>query len=150
MTLKSKRATKKCKQRRRVVVHVGKLFIDIMKNLVWSSYDTDNETLPIPLKYVNVMKQIQTSFNNVSENMINDLWTETKGVNLSEEWTGIAGFQILRARLLEGHKWCNGRPSKIQKTSRPDRKMAWSLNKILTVTKGKHKLQNGQKKVPNS
>ena len=127
MTLKSKRATKKCKQRRRVVVHVGKLFIDIMKNLVWSSYDTDNETLPIPLKYVNVMRR-----------------TQTRGV----DWD--CRIPDLACKTSEGHKWCNGRPSKIQKTSRPDRKMAWSLNKILTVTKGKHKLQNGQKKVPTA
>ena len=92
---------------------------------------------PSPLKYVDVRRQTQTSFNNVSENMINDLWTETKGVNLSEEFTGIARFQILRTRLLEGYKWENGRPSKIQKTSRPHRKMAWSLKKIFTETNGK-------------
>ena len=28
---------------------------------------------------------------------------------LSEEWTGIARFQILRTRFLEGHKWSNGK-----------------------------------------
>ena len=47
-------------------------------------YDPDNETFSIPLKYVNVMRQTLTSTNHVSEHMINDLWTEAKGVTLSE------------------------------------------------------------------
>ena len=34
-------------------------------------YDPDNETFPIPLKYVDVMRQTQTSLNNVSEQIIN-------------------------------------------------------------------------------
>ena len=33
-----------------------------------------------------------------------DNWTEAKGVNLSEVWSGTARFQILRTRLPEGHK----------------------------------------------
>ena len=31
-----------------------------------TSYDPDNETYPIPLKYADVMRQTQTSINNVS------------------------------------------------------------------------------------
>ena len=50
------------------------------------------------------MGQTQTSFNNVSENIINDVWTDANDVNLSEERTGNAEFQILRTRLLEGYK----------------------------------------------
>ena len=33
-----------------------------------------------------------------------DNWTEAKGVNPSEVWTGTTKFQILRTRLPEGHK----------------------------------------------
>ena len=68
-------------------------------------YGTENETFPIPLKYVDVMRQTHTSICNVSEHIINGLCTEAKEVNLSEEWTGSTRFQILRARLLEGYKW---------------------------------------------
>ena len=68
------------------------------------AYDPDHKIFPIPLKYVDVMRQTQTSVNNVSENIINDLRTEAKGVNLSEERTGTARFQILRTRLLEGYR----------------------------------------------
>ena len=98
---------------------VENLSIDIMKNVVWCFTTKIMKQLPIPLKYVNVMRQTQTSVNNVSsENIINDLWTKAKGVTLSEEWTETAIFQILRTRLLEGHKWVNGTPTTIQNTTR--------------------------------
>ena len=83
-------------------------------------YDSDDETFPIPLKYVDVMRQTQLCLNNVSENIINDLWTEATGVNIPEEWTGTARFLILRTRLLEGFKCSSGKLSKIQKTNIPD------------------------------
>ena len=78
-------------------------------------YDTDNETFPNPLKYVDVMRQTQMSIKKVSEHVINDICTEAKGVNLSEVWNGTTRLQILRTRLLEGHKWVNGRPAKSPK-----------------------------------
>ena len=55
------------------------------------------------------MRKTQTSIDNVSENIINGMWTEAKGVNLSEEWTVTTRFQILRARLPEGYKWVSGK-----------------------------------------
>ena len=42
-----------------------------MQNVV-NFDDADNGTLPIPLKYVDVMKQPQTNIKNVSEHFIND------------------------------------------------------------------------------
>ena len=91
-------------------------------------HDPEHETFPILFKHVNVMRQTQTSINNVSEHIINDIWTEAKGVNLSEEWTGDTRFQILRTRLPEGYKRVNGRHAKIPKTIRPDNKWleAWT------------------------
>ena len=59
-------------------------------------YDPDNATFQIPLKRLDVMRQTQTRIKNVSGNTTNDMWIEAKGVNLSEEWTGTTGFQILR------------------------------------------------------
>ena len=52
----------------------------------------------MPLKYVDAMRQTQTSVNSVSEYVTNDLWTEAKGVTLSEQWIGTARCQILRTR----------------------------------------------------
>ena len=48
------------------------------------------------------------------------MWSKAKDVNLTEEWTRITRFQIPRARLLDGYKRVNGRPSKIHQTTRPD------------------------------
>ena len=90
-------------------------------------YGPVNETFPIPFKYVDVMRQTHTNVDHVSENVINDNWIETKNVNLSEDWTGTTRSQILRTRFLEGCEWVKRRPSKIQKTTRPDsiRREAW-------------------------
>ena len=66
------------------------------------------------------MRQTQTSLNNVSPHITNDLWPEAKGVTLSEKLSGTTRFQISRAKLLEGFKLVNGRPTKIQKVVRPD------------------------------
>ena len=40
----------------------------------------------------------------VSEHIISDKWTEVKGVTLSEEWTGTAGFQVLKTSRAD-RKW---------------------------------------------
>ena len=63
-----------------------------------------HDPLPIPLKYVDAKRQTQTSVNNVSENIMNDVRTEAKGVTLSEEWIGATRCQILRTRLSEGYQ----------------------------------------------
>ena len=83
-----------------------------------------HDPLPIPLKYVDTMRQTQTSVNNVSEHIVNDLWTEAEGVTLSEEWIGTARCQILRTRLSEGYqtRQC----------------MSWSLDTIIQETKAKY------------
>ena len=93
-------------------------------------YELDNGSFPIPSTYVDVMRQTQTSINFVCEQRTNDTWTEAKGVNLSEEWTGTTRFQILRTRLPDRHKWVNGRPQKIQETTRLDRKWPESWTQL--------------------
>ena len=55
-------------------------------------YTPDNETLPIPLKYVAVMRRMRSTIDNVSENVIHDIWTEAMDVNLSEDWNGSMRF----------------------------------------------------------
>ena len=62
--------------------------------------DPDDETFTIPLTCVDVMRQTQTSMNKVSEHIVNDSWTEAKGVLLSE-----------------GCIWCHKIPDPTYKTS---------------------------------
>ena len=106
-----------------------------------------NETLPIPVKHFAVMRRRRSNTDNVLDNVIPSTWTEAMDVNLSEDWTGTARFQILRTRL-EGHIWVSGRPTKIQKITRqasiwPEACMQLSKNS------SKKKLQIGRKKMPN-
>ena len=82
----------------------------------------------------------------LSEHVINDIWTRAKGVNLSEEWTGTSRFQILRTRLPEGYEWVDGRPMKIQKTTRSDSKWPEASTQL---SKEQTQLQNGPTNVPN-
>ena len=84
------------------------------------------------------MRQTQTSINNVPANIINDIWTEAKGVNLSEVWTGTTRFQILRTRLLREYKWVTGRHTKIQKTTRPESFGLEAWTKLRQETSGNH------------
>ena len=65
------------------------------------------------------MRRTRSTIDNVSENVIHDIWTEAMDVDLSNDPTGTFRFQILRTRL-EGYIWVSGRPAKIQKITRPD------------------------------
>ena len=106
----------------------------------------DNEALPIPLKYVAVMRRTRSTIDNVSENVIHDNWTEAMDVNLSEDWTGTTRFQILRTRL-EGYIWVSGRPTKIQKITRPD--SIWPQAWMQLSKDSSNNVQIGRKSMPN-
>ena len=102
------RRRQKKKKHRRFVVYEWRIYRHHEEPRL-KFFDPDNGTFPIPLWNVGVMRQTQTSINNFSEHGMNCLWTEAKGVTLSEEWTGTTRFQILRTRLPEGYKWVNGK-----------------------------------------
>ena len=93
-------------------------------------YEPEEETFPVPLKYTDVVRQTKIDDDSASENTINDFWTEAKDVNLSQEWTGMIRFQILRTRLPEGYRW-------IQKSFRPDSIFAGRWDKIVQETHSK-------------
>ena len=79
---------------------------------------TDDNT-PIPVKYLDVMRQTKTSLESPSEKIISDYWTvptvnqtgdsEPADRELSEPWTGQTVFYLLRQPPPEGHEWCQGR-----------------------------------------
>ena len=64
--------------------------------------------LPIPLKYLDVMRLTETDISEKEESHINDLWPDAKR-ELSFEWTGSASFFILRPTPPKGMKWVAGR-----------------------------------------
>ena len=63
----------------------------------------------LPKKYVDVMRQTQTSMNSSAEHTVNDSWNDEEiDASLRSEHQD---FELLMARLPERHKWVNGRPS---------------------------------------
>ena len=125
----------------------GELYLDTMKNFDWSF--TTQITKHLSLKYFGVMTRKTIRVKTMSLNISSMFFlTEAKGVNLSEEWIGIARFQILRPRLLEGYKWVNGRPTQIEKSTRTN-SMWLELGQCYPRNKKSMHLQNGQKKRPN-
>ena len=80
---------------------------------------------PIALKYVDIFRITETDLTDKHEARIEDFWFEQPIQRLSEPWTGSTKYYII-PRSLEnnpdfGPKWeyVSGRPTKIQKTTRP-------------------------------
>ena len=95
-----------------------------------SLFVPDDQNLPIPLKYIDVTRQTETSLESPSEKFITDYWNVTTdnpaggdpmraNRHLSEPWTGRTIFYLLRQPLPEGWEWVQGRPTRKQKTNRP-------------------------------
>ena len=63
----------------------------IMKNLKL----VRDETFPVPLKYIDVVRQTKTEIDSVLECTINDLWIEDKDTDLSETWIDTTRLQNL-------------------------------------------------------
>ena len=95
-------------------------------------YALDDDACPMPLKHADVVRQTKTDIDSIAEHVINDMWTENRNVNLSE--TGTTRFQILRARRPQGYKWVSGRPTKIQKSTRPDTCLVGSLDTFFKIS----------------
>ena len=126
--LKLSMTTKKAETQKMRGRCVENLFVDIMNNFVWSFYDPDSKTFPIPLKYVYVTRHAQTRKNNVSEHFFLLFSGPMRRVTLFlRSGTGTARFQILRKRLLEGYRWVVGWSTKIQKIGQTRKYVAWSF-----------------------
>ena len=93
------------------------------------------------------MRRTRSTIDNVSENVIHDIWTEAMDVNLSQDWTGTARFQSLPTRF-KGYIWVSGRPTRVQKITKPDSicPEAWMQ---FSKNSSKKKLQIGRQKMRN-
>jgi len=75
---------------------------------------------PLPLKYLDVGRRTYTNLESKAENFVADFWTSSGARELSEDWTGKTCLPILRPVLEPGYKWIEGRPTRMQTTTRPD------------------------------
>ena len=101
-------------------------------------YEPDENTFPVPLKYIHVMRQKETDIDNVSESAINNMWTENKNVRLflknGQEQPDSKSF--VHDFLKEMHGF-EGGPTQFQKSSRRDN--TWPKAWITLSTKQKEK-----------
>ena len=104
-------------------------------------YSLREESLPIPLKYIDVSRTTHTNLDVKQEKRIDDYWNIDGAKDLSDSWTGFTQFTLLDEKRPDGHMWSGERSTRKQLTSRPDH-----LWPELWKTMGKHaKLKEKQK-----
>ena len=77
------------------------------------------ETLPIPMKYIDVTRTTYTSLDILMEKQIEDYWNVDGERELSDAWTGFTRFFLVKERSPEGYTWSGERLMRKQTTSRP-------------------------------
>ena len=104
-------------------------------------YSPREESLPIPLKYVDVSRTSHTNLDVKQDKRIDDYWNIDGSSNLSDSWTGFTQFTLLEEKPLNGYMWSGERLTRKQLTSRPDH-----LRSEFWKSMGKHaKLKERQK-----
>ena len=83
-------------------------------------YVSKEETFPIPLKYIDVMRSTHTDPDMIQEKRIDDYRHVDEDTRLSDSWTGFTKFTLLKETPPKGYMWSRRRQTKIQTTTRPD------------------------------
>ena len=78
------------------------------------------ESFPIPLKYIDVSRTMQTNLDVMQESRIDDYWNIDGSRDLSDPWTGFTQFTLLEEQPPDGYMWSGWRLTRKQLTSRPD------------------------------
>ena len=82
-------------------------------------YVPKEESFPIPLKNIDVIRSTHTDLDVAQEKRIDDYWHVDGNRNLSDSWTGFTRFTLLNKTPPKGKMWSRRRLTKIQTTSRP-------------------------------
>jgi hypothetical protein len=89
------------------------------------TFEEMKDKIPIPLKFIDVGRRTVVSEGDDSYE-VNDTWynEHDSGVDpqreMKEMWHGKTEFPLLKPAAKAGYKWCSGRLTKIQETTRPD------------------------------
>ena len=83
-------------------------------------YSPREESLPIPLKYIDVSRTSHTNLDVKQGKRIDDYWNIDGSRDLSDPWTGFTQFTLLEEKPPEGFLWSGERLTRKQLTSRPD------------------------------
>ena len=112
-------------------------------------YVPKESELPIPLKYIDVLRTTDTDLESKEEKTIDDIWFGDKKSEreLSAPWTGRTIFQIVHPKPKPGWEWQDGRLTKKQRTTRPPH--VWSENwRIMNDTEKKEAIEFWEKEGP--
>ena len=83
-------------------------------------YSQKEESIPIPLKYIDVPRTTHTNLGVKQERRIDDYWNIDGSRDLSDPWTGFTQFTLLDEKAPDGYTWSGERLTRKQLTSRPD------------------------------
>ena len=104
-------------------------------------YSPREESFPIPLKYIDVIRTTHTNLDVKLEKRIDDYWNIDGSPDLSDPWTGFTQFTPVDEKAPDGYTWSGERLTRNQLTSRSDH-----LWPELWKSMGKHaKLKEKQK-----
>ena len=82
-------------------------------------YSLREESIPVPLKYIDVSRTTHTNLDVKQEKRIDDYWNIDGSRDLSDPWTGFTQFTLLEEKSLDGYMWSGERLTGKQLTSRP-------------------------------
>ena len=83
-------------------------------------YSPREESIPVPLKYMDVSRITRTNLDVKQERRIDDYWNIDGSRDLSDLWTGFTRFILLEETPPDGKMWSGERLPRKQLTSRPD------------------------------
>ena len=66
------------------------------------------ESIPIPLNYIDVTRTTCTSLDVLLEKHIDDCWNVDGERELSDAWTGFTRFTVLKEKSPDGYTWSGG------------------------------------------
>ena len=76
-------------------------------------YMPKEESLPIPMKYVDVTRTTHTARDVLLEKQMDDYWKEDGERELSDAWTGLTRFILLNERPPDGYTWSGKRETDV-------------------------------------
>ena len=68
-------------------------------------YSPREESLPIPLKYIDVSRTTHTNLDVKQEKRIDDYWNIDGSRDLLDLWTGFTQFTVVEKKALDGYMW---------------------------------------------
>ena len=83
-------------------------------------YSPREESLPVPLKYIDVSRTTHTNLDVKQEKRIDDYWNIDWSRDLSASWTGFTQFIPFEEKPPDGYLWVGWRLTRKQRTSSPD------------------------------